>query len=1779
MLEVLDPKLVSGEQEQALDEERDLVGEHVVKILNQSPGFRRSQHDEVVGEKREEEVLHPLLSFSNLQWLGQRVRTFRLSQQIVKDLAQRMGAVISFLIKDRQSAWQGLCTLLWFSVFTSLLLSLAYKAIILWCTKVVIIAGSLSLLVLVDFNEIKTMCPQSLVYSAKCCVSLFRWIDGVLLMGRRYAGRDWNTKFHVTSKEAPSRRLSLLKCPPPSEPHDMWSQRTRKHASAISFSYSMLKQNEERLVKKRRSHERAVSMCVEGDAGVATPEGAQSKIKLAQRSRHMSLGDNAGIWETIDQTMVASMSEEGRLNAPTSHLQRPHHERFISDASSTTRRSCSDSDVFSVNDSDDERSSIGKECPTRSKLHNLDDALLSVGSDNGDDMGWVEVGARIGMRILSSEHVQRAVASQDTAERFLDISKKVERKFGTPMHEAREARRRSFQLSSSGVGRDDVNSEASTAFSDSRSLIMPIRPVHSMWTSASAVVPISRESMSSLSDAEVNPEPKLPHVPSVRRLKSIIDSDVLPPRSPTNCNRKSEQKRLQKSLSSCSHVAVSGVRRLSSSILKERWLSAVNSALDSEDEGVVPASCEAEVQDISMEVVLTDENGSKGEQICPTVDKGTSLYSESPLRKVPSKRMLLRTGVKVVVPMFSIQPGICRLAINASGRFFQMATVVSSKRIHVRTNAHSTKSERQHTNCLSLTVNLDKSFLRDGAFAQMTLRIMDAWSDRYMPRHSKFPIGACVATSYGLGILVGWRVEDDCHIVRALWQRSGPGSADAYLNRNALHTIVEAAIGFPVDTTLGKGVVCSYVAAGNEFRNGRYFVQIDESGRHKGQVLEFNRSDILACHGPEFVPIIELIREAAEYQIQVDTYENAMRHQVVGSQQTLDETKWLCFSKGFEIIWSSLLKAVEDDKGFDAGVNQFFSSVIRFLDQLGKPGSQPASIDAPSNGSAVSLEAFVDEADDGTRADGSISIEKSDPFAWVVNDLFGGIFGHKAPPDVEEAVERDAAVSKVLWNQQQYDNAYAVIRALMRTVTIARAECKDMPELKLGLAIAYELLLFVRTVIKIQQTNVSAATLTVWERAIDEIFTTFGPVKVRLEKIARGIAERMKKHGNKAKVRLIRLFDIFVCDETLLLGLERGEWKICLKQVEQALVLAGILTQESRDNYHKTIKFMFNHFAPVAETGSAAARNKEKMVHFAKVVKWLASPRRSLLKLIRHDVSLEILQRIFDRVFRNDPAASLMISIHASNMTTIRHLRMLKDFTICGKLWIPMLEAADQEFLWIVSKMPEKSKTIMVPLCQLFSLGVAQFHKIAGGDLTADWMDFLMEEKAIQLIHQIDVELILQVESFSKDVKEVMVALPFFPSIDEDILNLVDELDIDKFVKEASDAMVDANRLSKFIRDKSTIAIQRFLDYLPKMSIPVDQRDLGDNWVITCRSESGGDLKLSDVCIKRENLICRVMGSETIVLPSFPRKDREHVDEFEIVLKEDRIRASQYDEAEVSIVHQIRELLLNAQRYGCWHSGLGGVGPLASDPYAASVLDGIPVSTVINTGIELWRSLEIDDHELLAIAIKDVSFQIQLNQKREEGMMATEPATPNLDPPALAKSPGPSEASPRRRFYPRADPTLLYLKMKKFTVKLDKFHFRIEKAKKTLFDPVFEGWGKLCVENVSITIRVECRKERSLKLGTELMMPVLVCRQLEVSLENVILEVSNTGADWILNKAVKQFSKDLTKVVESNLQDQVRQQVHTALQNLNSYLQINPDTLLRILGITIDDLEEEVVWV
>ena len=293
---------------------------------------------------------------------------------------------------------------------------------------------------------------------------------------------------------------------------------------------------------------------------------------------------------------------------------------------------------------------------------------------------------------------------------------------------------------------------------------------------------------------------------------------------------------------------------------------------------------------------------------------------------------------------------------------------------------------------------------------------------------------------------------------------------------------------------------------------------------------------------------------------------------------------------------------------------------------------------------------------------------------------------------------------------------------------------------------------------------------------------------------------------------------------------------------------------------------------------------------------------------------------------------------------------------------------------------------------------------------------------------------------------------------------------------------------------------------------------------------------------------------------------------------------------ESPVLDHIREMILQAQRHGCWQVGIGGLEHPPTDRYVSSILCGLPVTAVFNCAIELWRSLEIDDDELLEIAIRDVSFQIQLQKEREEASGDVKECKEDSQPTRFEDSPrepklqrmySHSSDSFRQRFNPRVDPTVLYLEINKLTFHLDNFLFRIEKheSRRTIFDPVFEGSGSLMVRNVSIKIRVECVKEYRRKNGSRVPVPLLQLRELDIQLEKVKLKVKNTGADWLLNKVVKGFEDNITQIMATNLIDQLKEQLNLALENLNGYSEVNPDLLLGFFGIAMDDLDEKVVFV
>jgi hypothetical protein len=63
--------------------------------------------------------------------------------------------------------------------------------------------------------------------------------------------------------------------------------------------------------------------------------------------------------------------------------------------------------------------------------------------------------------------------------------------------------------------------------------------------------------------------------------------------------------------------------------------------------------------------------------------------------------------------------------------------------------------------------------------------------------------------------------------------------------------------------------------------------------------------------------------------------------------------------------------------------------------------------------------------------------------------------------------------------------------------------------------------------------------------------------------------------------------------------------------------------------------------------------------------------------------------------------------------------------------------------------------------CKIFGLGIIHFETLKSGD-PGDWMDFLMEEKAVNIIQEIDQKIFSMIETFCNDVKATIEVLPYY---------------------------------------------------------------------------------------------------------------------------------------------------------------------------------------------------------------------------------------------------------------------------------------------------------------------------------------------------------------------------------------------------------------------------------
>ena len=108
------------------------------------------------------------------------------------------------------------------------------------------------------------------------------------------------------------------------------------------------------------------------------------------------------------------------------------------------------------------------------------------------------------------------------------------------------------------------------------------------------------------------------------------------------------------------------------------------------------------------------------------------------------------------------------------------------------------------------------------------------------------------------------------------------------------------------------------------------------------------------------------------------------------------------------------------------------------------------------------------------------------------------------------------------------------------------------------------------------------------------------------------------------------------------------------------------------------------------------------------------------------------------------------------------------------------------------------------------------------------------------------------------------------------------------------------------------------------MSVPIERRELQDGWVLTCRSKDGGDLRLSDISVLRENLHLSVLGNDNVFHPS-SSKNKIYIGSPIKKSPSDTYSDLTDEEEEGTILDEVKELLLSAQTHGAWTAGVGGL--------------------------------------------------------------------------------------------------------------------------------------------------------------------------------------------------------------------------------------------------------------
>jgi hypothetical protein len=1043
---------ITGERAPETDDDPcDALSERLTALLNKNSAFRWRRCNPLHNTEPEITDLQwttPLISRVN--WTILKVKCNALTQNDRKALLVWKGG------QPWRSSLQFFATILLFSIVVGVFLMsqllLAAFSSLMW-----VVWKSMSLLV--DWEEIYvTWCPLWFQnHVPRALKRSFDWIDAFLFAGRRFVGREWTDEdilwqqpiislFSLAEQSPPkeSWEKSILEAPPPALKH-----LGRRHSLEPRFVWTWMN-------RSRNDHDQENAKCFYGTSW-STAEHA-----VALHFCYLMLSD-----EQLDNDVskTATCIEKGKQEQPT--LQIFHEVQ--------TRSSEVNTDSNEPQGNSEERTSFG-----RSQKDDLSKLVISQHQSDSTFVKFIdspcqaeafevkvaspESGAgqqenqrSVPLAMMQLDELSQASKGSVRSEMsdveadlpWIDVGAKIGMRFLNSAQAQRTAiPQENAELYNVGTTKRVGDEEGSTP---GRKQLH--KPIHSMWTSTMSV-PLGSPLNEEKSDLPLDSSNLMLRSPH----RTKHDNTAPFPQSAISSVEDPEEDR-----DAIEPTFTETIIMRDSSESKSAF--SVDYVIQEDDTGVA---------------LLASENG----------DVEASQVKERSYPHV--RRQPLSVGVKVAIPITPCQPGMKN---RISSSKCQMGTVVHSQRIFVSNKI--SPCNISGTNAISVTCKLDRCFLRNGDFSELTFRVKDEWKDRYMPRHSKVPIGSCVSTSFGVGVLVGWRFEDDCHVVRCLWQRRGDGTAHAYMNRNAIHGMIEAAVGFEIGTNSGEGVVLACVQGGKTFESPRFLVALTDEGKRNGKVIDVSREDIMHCHGAQFIPVIEHIREAAIFQLQVDTYRAALREQRLegnvadddddDDDDFEDEFVWDSWYKCVEIIWQSFLRAVDENKEFDEGLNEFVADIIDFLENLeGKEGGH------------IGDDAKDENIDDSDEVDTKAHLNPPDSRFWLVSEVFGDLFENDGGQEVE-LVDLDCQPCRQLQNEatngrkkRYFERAFVVIKVLMRTVSIARAESVDFPvsyprseclyptrltglnnpkRFRLSLSITYEFLIFCRTVLKVQQKN------------------------------------------------------------------------------------------------------------------------------------------------------------------------------------------------------------------------------------------------------------------------------------------------------------------------------------------------------------------------------------------------------------------------------------------------------------------------------------------------------------------------------------------------------------------------------------------------------------------------------------------------------------------------------------------------------------------------------------